>query len=51
MANNTKYKGRKCKYKLWKHPKTAPGVLTDSIDTLLTLWLVIKFDLKAANKL
>ena len=40
MAKNTKYKGRKCKYKHWKPPKTAPGVLMDSIDTQLTLWLV-----------
>ena len=30
--------GKKCKYKLWKPPKTPPGVLMDSIDTLLTLW-------------
>ena len=30
--------GKKCKYKLWKPTSTVPGVLMDSIDTLLTLW-------------
>ena len=36
MSSFTKCKARNTKKTLWKPPKTPPGVLTDSIDTLLT---------------
>ena len=36
MANFTKYKARNAK-KIFGTPKTPPGVLMDSIETLLTL--------------
>ena len=37
MANFTKYKARNANETL-ETPKTPPGVLIDSIDTLLTLY-------------
>ena len=37
MSNFTKYRATNAKKKLQKPPKTPPGVLTETIDTLLTL--------------